>query len=171
MSSFRETGEHYTKTHKQEVVKDEQRKIEPAQEAGHVRGSSKEDGHECGDNSRANASPFGGLPRVAKLFVVSDGSISRERPCCNHGLRDDARNRGPATQGGQLMMRTETKSLRPVGIREAARLTNCSPTHVWFIRHGQRKSARFERKMRELGLTFEPAPLREALKRQGMGGK
>jgi len=26
------------------------------------------------------------------------------------------------------MKRTETKSLRPVGIREAARLTNCSPT-------------------------------------------
>lgn len=57
------------------------------------------------------------------------------------------------------MKRTETKSLRPVGIREAARLTNCSPTHVWFIRHGQRKSARFERKMRELGITFEPATL------------
>lgn len=70
------------------------------------------------------------------------------------------------------MKRTETKLLRPVGIREAARLTKCSPTHVWFIRHGQRKSARFERKMRELGLTFEPAaPLREALKRQGKGGK
>ena len=60
---------------------------------------------------------------------------------------------------------------RAVGIREAARLTNCSPTHVWFIRHGQRKSARFERKMRELGLTFEPATLRKALKRQGKGGK
>ena len=28
MLSFRETGEHYTKTHKQEVVKDEQRKID-----------------------------------------------------------------------------------------------------------------------------------------------
>ena len=69
------------------------------------------------------------------------------------------------------MKRTETKSLRPVGIREAARLTNCSPTHVWFIRHGQRKSARFERKRRELGLTFEPATLRAALKRQGKGGK
>ena len=69
------------------------------------------------------------------------------------------------------MKRTTTKKLRPVGIREAARLTKCSPTHVWFIRHGQRKSARFERKMRELGLTFEPATLREALKRQGKGGK
>ena len=65
----------------------------------------------------------------------------------------------------------QVRKLRPVGIREAARLTNCSPTHVWFIRHGQRKSARFERKMRDLGLTFEPAPLREALKRQGKGGK
>ncbi len=69
------------------------------------------------------------------------------------------------------MKRTETKSLRPVGSREGARLTKCSPTHVWFIRHGQRKSARFERKMLELGLTFEPATLREALKRQGQGGK
>lgn len=69
------------------------------------------------------------------------------------------------------MKRTTAKKLRPVGIREAARLTKCSPTHVWFIRHGQRKSARFERKMRELGLTFEPATLRAALKRQGKGGK
>ena len=65
----------------------------------------------------------------------------------------------------------QVRKLRPVGIREAARLTNCSPTHVWFIRHGQRKSARFERKMRDLGLTFEPATLRAALKRQGKGGK
>lgn len=55
--------------------------------------------------------------------------------------------------------------LRPVGIREAARLTGASPAHVWYISHGQRKSARFERKMRELGLTFEPATLREAIKR------
>ena len=61
--------------------------------------------------------------------------------------------------------------LRPVGVREAARLTNMSPAHVWYIRHGQRKSARFERKMRDLGLTFEPATLREALTRQGKGGK
>lgn len=60
---------------------------------------------------------------------------------------------------------------RAVGVRELARLTNMSPAHVCYIRHGQRKSARFERKMRELGLTFEPAPLREALKRQGKGGK
>lgn len=61
--------------------------------------------------------------------------------------------------------------LRAVGVREAARLTNMSPAHVWYIRHGQRKSARFERKMRELGLTFEPATLRATLKRQGKGGK
>ena len=60
--------------------------------------------------------------------------------------------------------------LHAVGVREAARLTNMSPAHVWYIRHGQRKSARFERKMRDLGLTFEPATLREALKRQGKGG-
>lgn len=53
------------------------------------------------------------------------------------------------------MKRTTANKLRPVGIREAARLTKCSPTHVWFIRHGQRKSARFERKMRELGLKFK----------------
>lgn len=46
------------------------------------------------------------------------------------------------------------KALRAVGVREAARLTGCSPSHVWYIRHGQRKSARFERKMRDLGLTF-----------------
>lgn len=48
--------------------------------------------------------------------------------------------------------------LRAVGVREAARLTNMSPAHVWYIRHGQRKSARFERKMRELGLTFDRQP-------------
>ena len=60
---------------------------------------------------------------------------------------------------------------RAVGVREAARLTNMSPAHVFYILHGQRKSARFERKMRELGLTFEPATLRAALKRQGKGGK
>jgi len=63
------------------------------------------------------------------------------------------------------------QALRTVGVREAARLCGASPAHVWYIRHGQRKSARFERKMRELGLTFEPAPLREALKRQGKKGK
>ena len=54
-----------------------------------------------------------------------------------------------------MRKRKITRALRPVGIREAARLTGCSPTHVWYIRHGQRTSARFERKMRELGLTFE----------------
>ncbi len=53
-----------------------------------------------------------------------------------------------------MRKRTKTRALRPVGIREAARLTGCSPSHVWYIRHGQRTSARFERKMRELGLTF-----------------
>jgi hypothetical protein len=63
------------------------------------------------------------------------------------------------------------KALRAVGVREAARLTHMSPAHVWYIRHGERKSARFERKMRDLGLTFEPATLREALRRQGKGGK
>ena len=46
------------------------------------------------------------------------------------------------------------RALRPVGIREAARLTGASPSHVWYICHGQRKSARFDRKMRELGLKF-----------------
>ena len=46
------------------------------------------------------------------------------------------------------------RALRPVGIREAARLTGSSPAHVWYICHGQRKSARFDRKMRELGLKF-----------------
>ena len=60
---------------------------------------------------------------------------------------------------------------RAVGVRELARLTNMSPAHVCYIRHGQRKSARFERKMLELGLTFEPATLRAAPKRQGKGGK
>jgi hypothetical protein len=45
--------------------------------------------------------------------------------------------------------------LRAVGVREAARLCGASPAHVWYIRHGQRKSARFERKMRELGLKFK----------------
>lgn len=65
----------------------------------------------------------------------------------------------------------KNRVLRVVGVREAARLTNMSPAHVWYIRHGQRKSARFERKMRDLGLTFEPATLREALKRQGKGGE
>ena len=64
----------------------------------------------------------------------------------------------------------KNRVLRVVGVREAARLCGASPAHVWYIRHGQRKSARFERKMRELGLTFEPATLREALKRQGKGG-
>ena len=65
----------------------------------------------------------------------------------------------------------KNRVLRVVGVREAARLCGASPAHVWYIRHGQRKSARFERKMRELGLTFEPATLRAAPKRQGKGGK
>ena len=60
---------------------------------------------------------------------------------------------------------------RAVGVRELARQTRTSVSHVFYILHGQRKSARFERKMRDLGLTFEPATLREALKRQGKGGK
>lgn len=77
------------------------------------------------------------------------------------------------TTGGRMatVKSKKIQVLRAVGVREAARLTNMSPAHVWYIRHGQRKSARFERKMRELGLTFEPATLREALKRQGKGGK
>jgi hypothetical protein len=98
-----------------------------------------------------------------------------------------------------ILKSNKRKTLRVVGVREAARLTNMSPAHVWYIRHGDRKSARFERKMRELGLiftarvstpseefdrrrkifklaskgeiTFEPAAIREALKRQGKGGK
>ena len=70
-----------------------------------------------------------------------------------------------------ILKSNKRKTLRAVGVREAARLTNMSPSHVWYIRHGDRKSARFERKMRELGLTFEPATLRAALKRQGKGGK
>ena len=47
------------------------------------------------------------------------------------------------------------QAVREVGVREAARLCGASPAHVWYIRHGQRKSARFERKMRELGLKFK----------------
>lgn len=47
------------------------------------------------------------------------------------------------------------RALRPVGIREAARLTGCSVAHVWYIRHGERKSARFAAKMRELGIKFK----------------
>ena len=70
-----------------------------------------------------------------------------------------------------IVKSNKNRVLRVVGVREAARLTNMSPAHVWYIRHGQRKSARFERKMRELGLTFEPATPRAALKRQGKGGK
>lgn len=58
-----------------------------------------------------------------------------------------------------IVKSNKNRVLRVVGVREAARLTNMSPAHVWYIRHGQRKSARFERKMRELGLTFEPATL------------
>lgn len=77
------------------------------------------------------------------------------------------------TTGGRMatVKSKKIQVLRAVGVREAARLTNMSPAHVWYIRHGQRKSARFERKMRDLGLTFEPATLRAALKRQGKGGK
>jgi len=48
------------------------------------------------------------------------------------------------------------KKIRYVGVREAARLTGASVSHTWYIRHGQRHSARFESKMRELGLEFEP---------------
>lgn len=70
-----------------------------------------------------------------------------------------------------IVKNNKRKALRAVGVREAARLTNMSPSHVWYIRHGDRKSARFERKMRDLGLTFEPATLRAALNRQGKGGK
>ena len=44
---------------------------------------------------------------------------------------------------------------RTVGVREASRLTGYSVAHISYIRHGQRKSARFERKMRDLGLKFE----------------
>lgn len=58
-----------------------------------------------------------------------------------------------------IVKSNKNRVLRVVGVREAARLTNMSPAHVWYIRHGQRKSARFERKMLELGLTFEPATL------------
>ena len=58
------------------------------------------------------------------------------------------------------------------GLGEAARRCGVSHTHLRKVIQGERKpSAGLERKMRELGLTFEPATLREALKRQGKGGK
>lgn len=44
---------------------------------------------------------------------------------------------------------------RVVGVREVARLTGYSPAHICYLRHGRRTSARFERKMRELGLKFQ----------------
>ena len=54
-----------------------------------------------------------------------------------------------------IVKSNKKRVFRMVGVREAARLTGCSPSYVWYIRHGQRKSARFERKMRELGLKFK----------------
>lgn len=56
-----------------------------------------------------------------------------------------------------IVKNNKRKAPRAVGVREAARLTHMSPAHVWYIRHGERKSARFERKMRELGLKFKEA--------------
>jgi len=54
-----------------------------------------------------------------------------------------------------MAIEMKRRALRPVGIREAARLTGCSVAHVWYIRHGERKSARFAAKMRNLGLKFK----------------
>ena len=53
--------------------------------------------------------------------------------------------------------------------RALARVLGRSPSHICRVMHGERKSARLECRMRELG--FEPATLREALKRQGKEGK
>ena len=58
------------------------------------------------------------------------------------------------------------------GLGAAARRCGVSHTHLRKVIQGERKpSAKLAGKMRELGLTFEPATLREALKRQGKGGK
>ena len=69
------------------------------------------------------------------------------------------------------MATMKKKKMRAASIREIARLTGYSPAHVCYTRRGLRISRPLRAKMRELGLTFEPATLREALKRQGKGGK
>ena len=69
------------------------------------------------------------------------------------------------------MMSKKVKKFRMASVREIARLTGYSPAHVSYARRGLRISRPLRAKMRALGLTFEPATLREALKRQGKGGK
>ena len=69
------------------------------------------------------------------------------------------------------MMSKKVKKFRMASVREIARLTGYSPAHVCYARRGLRISRPLHAKMRELGLAFEPATLRAALKRQGKGGK
>jgi len=73
---------------------------------------------------------------------------------------------------GEKVVVHGTRGTGPIetrGIRALARELGRSPSHICRVMHGERKSARLECRMRELG--FEPATLREALKRQGKGGK
>ena len=75
---------------------------------------------------------------------------------------------------GEKVVVHGTRGTGPIetrGIRALARELGRSPSHICRVMHGERKSARLECRMRELGLTFEPATLRGALKRQGKGGK
>lgn len=44
---------------------------------------------------------------------------------------------------------------RHVSVREAARMMGSSSSHVFYMMHGERKSARFAAKMRNLGLKFK----------------
>ena len=52
-----------------------------------------------------------------------------------------------------------------------ARELGVTREHLWRVVTGRRESRRLTVELRKRGLTFEPATLREALKRQGKGGK
>ena len=65
-------------------------------------------------------------------------------------------------------------------IKTVSRITNASALarelgvtreHLWRVVTGRRESRRLTVELRKRGLTFEPATLRAAPKRQGKGGK
>lgn len=81
---------------------------------------------------------------MRKVAPIVSAKIKRGEKVVVHGTRGT----------GPIEMR---------GIRALARELGRSPSHICRVMHGERKSARLECRMRELG--FEPATLRESLKR------
>ena len=74
--------------------------------------------------------------------------------------------------GGLILVKAKIKTVSRITNASAlARELGVTREHLWRVVTGRRESRRLTVELRKRGLTFEPATLREALKRQGKGGK